>query len=202
MRFLLCLLMVFLVLTSFRCVKSLTDYYPDPTNPSRAMFSDKGYNLMTAVINQRSWKTTDRYYGFIQPFHAELDIYLDNSSPSSDTLHIGWQGAFEGFNSLSNGDVVELVMPVAKGFTPRDLNTFSGKRLDIQGSTGYFRTTLSGLANNLPGTGHVYFSTFHYDPSLDSKSILAGLMDADFGSFKLEAGRFDHQLNSLIVHFP
>lgn len=200
MRFLVGLVMLLVVGSSFTCVKNLTDYYADPADTTLAIFSNLGFNLMTCLVNNKPWKTKDRNNYPLGPARYEVSITNDTNDPLSDSLHFRWTGGFA--NDNVKADDIELVLPVKKGFKAADLRDFQGQRFDLDGNKGYFKATLTGIGQQLRGTGHIYFNKFTYDLTFATESIMAGLLDANFITFKLESGRFDHSLSSLVVTFP
>lgn len=200
MRSLVGLVMLLVIVSSFTCAKNLTDYYADPTDTTLAIFSDRGYNLMTCLVNSKPWKTKDRNVYPFGPVRYEILITNDTNDPLSDSLHFNWTGGFA--NDNLQGDNIELVIPVKKGFRAADLRDLQGQRFNLDGKNGYVKATLNTLGQQLQGTGHIYFNKFTYDLTFATESIMAGLLDAKFTGFTLESGRFDHSLSSLVVTFP
>ena len=195
--------MLFLVAAG--CVKETSYYYPDKQTPGTAIFSNTGNNVLSCFVDGRSWQTKSRSVngGFFS--HPVYEVYFEKmlSSGAMDTLLIIWEGHYSG--DQNGQEVISLMLPVAKNFKLSDLSAMQGKRLVIDSSTGFFAVNLQGLfpVDRQRGKGVVYFNTARFDSTSVGyyNGRMAGLFEADFGSFKITSGRFDHNISSSQVRF-
>lgn len=180
------------------CTKQTSYYYADKDKPGTAIFSNTGNNVFSCLIGDSAWRTITRSVGgalFARPVY-EVFIEKHTTSSATDTLSIIWRGdpaAFQG-----NYSSIILVLPVSKSFSMTDLSALQGKRIAIDGSNGLFRVNLTGLPNgNASGPGSIYFNRLSFEAvgTNSYTGYMAGLLEADFGSFKIRSGRFDHFIN-------
>jgi hypothetical protein len=93
---------------------------------------------------------------------------------------------------------MNLVLAVAKNFTTQDMASFEGKRFNLNTVNGFFTATLPGTnGTNLKGSGNIFFHVARFDSIAPGafKGIISGLFEADFNSFKISKGRFDHGID-------
>lgn len=177
------------------CTKDYTKYYADAEDPDIAIFSNKNNNALSCFINGKPWRTVSRKTsGFINPgTNYEVDIIKQPTNTLRDTLLIRWVGYYSG-NYYSQGSL-SLHLAIPKNFTYRYLSALQGQRLNIDSASGYFFTGISQLNNgNTKGSGNIYFNISRFDsisPNVYTGK-LSGLFEADFTSFKITKGRFDH----------
>jgi hypothetical protein len=184
------------------CKKNLSAYYEDPNNPLLAVFSDKGYNIMTCLIDGQSWQTYDRTISGIGGLHSEVRIQRIVTSSLYDTLIISWHGHYRNNNDASSD--INLILPIAKGFRPRDLNSFDGTRMVIDSSNGFFAYT--PLQSNYyvnGGLGTIYFQKFQIDSIAvnNYSGEMSGLFQTHVGSTVIANARFDHSIGSGQLQF-
>lgn len=179
------------------CSKNETTYFADAEDEGIAIFSNTGNNLLTCYIDGRPWRTDSRTSGggFAGGLgtNYEVDIVKQTSSSLQDTLLIIWRGYFS-TDSFSGG-YLTLRLPVTKNFGYKDFSALQGTRLQIDTTNGFFSTSISRLnTSNIKGSGNIYFHAARLDsigPNAYNGSM-SGLFEADFTSFKITKGRFDH----------
>ncbi len=184
------------------CKKNLSTYYQDPNNPLLAVFSNKGYNIMTCLIDGQSWQTYDRTISSFGGLHSEVRLQRIVTSSLQDTLIISWHGHYSNNNNASSD--INLILPVAKGFRQRDLNSFEGKRIIIDSSNGFFAYT--PLQSNYyvnGGLGTIYFQKFQIDSIAVNyySGEMSGLLQTSVGSTVISNGRFDHSIGNGQLQF-
>ncbi len=181
------------------CVKQTSYYYPDKETPGTAIFSNSSNNVFSCLIGDSSWRTITRSTGggiFTRPVY-EVFIEKHTTNSATDTLSIIWLGDPASFRGNYAG--ISLVLPVPKSFKITDLNALQNKRIFLDGSNGLFRVNLTGLpTGNTSGKGSIYFNRFNFEPVGPNAytGYMSGLLEADFGSFKILSGRFDHFVNT------
>ncbi len=186
------------------CSKNYTNYYPDAEDNGIAIFSNTGNNVLSCFIDGKPWRTVNRETSGFPNSITSYEVYIIKQSTTSllDTLIITWPGYYP-VNYFSQGDL-NLIIPVAKNFSHKDFTALQGQRLQIDTTTAFFTTSISGLnSGNIKGKGNIYFHTAQLDSIGPREYIgkMSGLFDADFGTFKITRGRFDHLLNSENVRF-
>ena len=180
------------------CTKQTSYYYADKETPGTAIFSNTSNNVFSCLIGDSAWRTISRSVGgalFARPVY-EVFIEKHTTNSATDTLSIIWRGDPASFQG--NYSIIILVLPVSKSFSIPDLSALQGKRIVIDGSNGLFRVNLTGLtAGNTSGKGSIYFNRLSFEAvSTNSYAgYMSGLLEADFGSFKILSGRFDHFMN-------
>lgn len=180
------------------CTKQTSHFYQDPAKPGTAIFSNTSNNVFSCLIGDSSWRTITRVVGgglFTRPVY-EVFIEKHTTNGAADTLSITWLGDPASFRG--NYSTISLGLPVAKSFRITDLAAMQGKRLLIDGSNGFFQVNLNGQASgNTSATGSIYFNRLSFQPAgINSYTgYMAGLLEADAGSFKILSGRFDHFMN-------
>jgi hypothetical protein len=186
------------------CTKNYTKYYADAETPGLAIFSNYNNNILTCFVDGRPWRTDSRVIsGFSARTNYEVYVRKYSTNSLQDTLLFNWFGYFEG-NQFGGGNI-GLVLPVSKNFSFNELNTLQGQRLNIDSAVnGFFSTSIGSLYNSgAKGNGSIYFNTAKFDsiaPNLYQGSI-SGLFEANFGSFKITKGRFDHFLEPNQIQF-
>lgn len=177
------------------CTKNTTKFFADADQPGLAIFSNTNNNILTCFVDGRPWRTNPRVISIFIP-QTRYEIYLRKYITNSlqDTLLFNWTGYFEG--SLSGGESIGFAMPVSKNFSILSLNALQGQRFNIDTSVNGFFSTNIILLNTTgnKGNGNIYFNTAQFDsiaPNL-YQGRLSGLFEANFGSFKITNGRFDH----------
>ncbi|MEP7109722.1 MAG: hypothetical protein ABI760_17130 [Ferruginibacter sp.] len=186
------------------CYKNETRYFDDAADPGIVIFSDNGNNILSCFIEGKPWRTVSRITSGFPSLHTnfEVDIIKQPATGLRDTLIIKWLGYFSG-NENSQG-YLSLHLAVPPNFSYRDLSALQGQRLHIDATKGFFSTSITGLnTGNTNGSGDIYFHTAQFDsiaPGSYSGSI-SGLFEADFNSFKITRGRFDHIITPEQVFF-
>jgi hypothetical protein len=185
------------------CSKNYTNYYADAEDNGIAIFSNTGNNILSCFIDGKPWRTVDRTISGFSPRQIyEVDITKYSTNSLLDSLIITWRGYYTA-NNFSNGSL-NLIIPVAKNFSYKDFSALQGQRLQIDTATAFFATSISGLnINNTKGKGNIYFHSVQLD-SIGAGSYMgkmSGLFEADFGTFKITRGRFDHLLDPQNVRF-
>ena len=192
-----CWIITCLLLSS--CSKNDTYYYGDAENEGLAIFSNTGNNLLTCLVNNNPWRTGDRTFNVFTPGGPRYELYIRKQISTSlmDTLHFDWTGCYS--PDGTNYGYLSLQLPVAKNFGYRNLSTFSGMRLQIDTTNGFFTFysayTSTGFSK---GKGNIYFHKAVFD-SLGPNNYsgrISGLFDADFISTIITKGRFDHDINT------
>jgi hypothetical protein len=186
------------------CSKNETTYFADAEDEGIAIFSNTGNNLLTCFIDGKPWRTISRTTsGFNPRTSYEVDIVKQITSSLQDTLSISWPGYFS-TDSLNPGSLT-LLLPVAKNFGYKDFSALQGRRLQIDTINGFFSTSISRLnTSNRKGSGSIYFHAARLDsigPNAYTGNI-SGLFEADFATFKITKGRFDHTIVPQQVFFP
>ena len=179
------------------CRKNSTRYFADAEAPGLAIFSNTNNNILSCFVDGKPWRTNARITsGFSPQTQYEIYVQKQRSNGLRDTLVLNWTGYFEG--NLYSGGSIGLVLSVDKNFSISNLNALQGQRLIIDTAVnGYFVTGIAGLnINGTKGKGSIYFNVARFDsiaPNL-YKGSLSGLLEADFGTFNITKGRFDHFL--------
>jgi hypothetical protein len=178
-------------------------YYDDAENPGIAIFSNTGNNILSCFVNGKSWRTASRItYGISARTSYEVYITKQSASALQDTLLISWNGYYP-TDSLGQG-TLNLTIPVAKNFSYKDFAGLQGQRLQIDTTTAFFTTSISGLnSGNIKGKGNIYFHIAQLDSIGPGAYMgkMSGLFDADFSAFKITRGRFDHIIDPQQVNF-
>jgi hypothetical protein len=192
------------VLLIMGCSKNYTNYYADGEDNRIAIFSNTGNNVLSCFIDGKPWRTVDRKTSGFVFSSTNYEVYITKQSTTSllDTLIITWQGYYTADN-FSDGSL-NLVIPVAKKFSFNNFSALQGQRLQIDTTTAFFTTSISGLRNsNRKGKGNIYFYSAQLDSIGASSYIgkISGLLDADFGTFKVTKGRFDHNITPIQISF-
>ncbi len=185
------------------CSKNETQFYTDDEQPRLAIFSNKSNNILSCLIDGKSWRTPDRTTsGFIANTRYEVYIDKQTSSNAQDTLLFSWTGYY--INESQNGATLILKLPVAKDFSVLDLDRLALQRIQVDTTNGYFSSSIPELANgSVKAAGNIYFHTAQFD----SIGIgvyagkISGLFDADFYPKKITSGRFDHFIEPRQIHF-
>ncbi|MBX3239007.1 MAG: hypothetical protein KIT80_09515 [Chitinophagaceae bacterium] len=185
------IILLLLVAGVVSCSKNETVFYKDDRSEPLAVFSDDGNNVMSCYLNGKPFVTVERklYYGLLSTGSQELSIkLLAFQSMDSDTLRISWYSRYSS---------IDMVLAIKKEFRVGDLNDFSGERISLDGTNGYFKY------DGQKGTGHVYFHTIMVDRNDDIgiRGRISGLFEATGASFQITKGRFDHSLNDRILTF-
>ena len=147
---------------------------------------------MSCFVAGQPWRTVSRTIsGFSVRTNYEVEIERQATITTKDTLVIRWRGYY-GSNKNFEGSV-SLHLALPSGFTFRNLSALQGKRLSIDSSSGYFQTAMYNSSGS-KGSGYIYFHSARFDSvglNLYTGNI-SGVMEADFNSFKITRGRFDH----------
>lgn len=177
-----------------------TNFYADAENNGLAIFSNTGNNIFTCYVNGQPWRTQNRTTGSLSGPISEVHLSIQPDSSLRTYLVISWYGFFK--NNNFNVGFISLYLSVPAGFSSNDLNNFEDKRILLDTTIGYVIANIDGITNNTlgVGTGSIYFNRANYDPT-SSSGELSGLLEADFPSFKITNGRFDHQLTPFQVNF-
>ena len=186
------------------CTKNETKYYADQEDLGLGIFSNTGNNLLSCFIGGKAWRTYDRVISGLNPLYRyEINMYRLPSGTLRDTLVINWQGGFADSAQLQAGSL-NLFLFVPHDAMYQYLSGLQGKRLQINAGTGYFTTGINGLnSSNTKGTGNIYFQTARFDSvnAYTYRGNVSGLFDADFGSFTITKGRFDHIMTEPQIRF-
>lgn len=186
----LCLSCIFLA----ACSKNDTQFYDDAEDEGLAIFSNTGNNILSCFIAGKPWRTVSRTSSlFSMGINYEVDIEKLTTGSTVDTLIMNWRGYYQG--STLNEGYVSLHIAVPNNFSYSDLSLLSGKRLSINAATGYYSISISGTnPGSAKGLGSIYFQTAKFDSiGIGQYSgKMSGLFEADFSSFKITRGRFDH----------
>jgi hypothetical protein len=131
-----------------------------------------------------------------------VHIVRQATTTVSDTLQLAWYGYFSTNNSGTGNLFCRLAIP--KNFSYKSFTALAGQRLSINATNGYFATNITGInVSNTKGSGNIYFHSAQLDsigPNAYSGKM-SGLYDADFLSFKITKGRFDHILVPNMINF-
>lgn len=196
---------IFLFFGTAGCTKETSHYYPDKQTPGTAIFSNTGNNVLSCFIDGRPWQTISRSVVIALFSRPIYEVYIQKQITGStlDTLSILWEGHYN--NDQNGRQFISLVLPVAKNFSLSDLSAMEGKRISIDSSNGFFTVDLQGVSQsgNQRGKGTIYFNRLRFDSSGTGyhSGRMAGIFEADFGSFKITSGRFDHNLDAAQVRF-
>lgn len=185
------------------CYKNYTRYYPDTDNEGIAIFSNTGNNLLTCFIAGKAWQTNNRATSLF-PGRINYEVFITKQQTASpmDTLYITWTGHYSADSNAAG--TIRLILPVAKNFSYKNLSALQGQRLHVDTTNGFFYTELNGSATSAKkGIGNIYFNRAAFDsigPSSYSGKM-SGLFDADFISYKITKGRFDHDITPQQINF-
>jgi hypothetical protein len=186
------------------CTKNYTKYYADAETPGLAIFSNTNNNILTCFVDGRPWRTNSRVTSGLS-LRASYEVYVSKYSTNSlqDTLLFNWSGNSDG--NEFGGSNIGLVLAVSKNFSIKDLNALQGQRLIIDTTVNGFYSFNGGSFNNsvAKANGVIYFNTAKFDsiaPNIYQGSI-SGLFEANFGSFKITKGRFDHFFDRNQIQF-
>jgi hypothetical protein len=181
------------------CGKNSTNFYEDPNKKGLSIFSDRGNNLLTALVNEIPWKTRDRITDG-RTYKTDFEIYIEKqkSNTLKDTLSISWLGPRINGSTYNN---ITLRIAVDSNFTYNDFKTnFSGKRLVIDSSTnGYFSTNFNN--SRVKGNGVIFFLRAGINTTTPNDNILTGLFSTKIGNTIISDACFDHDLNGITVNF-
>jgi len=161
-----------------------------------AFFQTIAIIFFSCYINGEPWRTVDRK---TVPFAGStIDLNVRKFSPDSLThfLSITWNGNYLGSQGLYQ--TISLLISIPNDFSVADFSAWQGRRLMIDGVNSYFEADLNNQGGR--GTGTIYFNIAQLDstgPGLYT-GRMSGLLEADFGSFKLTSGRFDHDLGGAV----
>jgi hypothetical protein len=198
--------LLFIPLTGFillGCSRNETKYYEDGEDKGIAIFSNTSNNVSSCFVAGRPWRTASRTTSGLSSFtNYEVEIIRQQASAAKDTLIILWRGYFEPDKFFQAHLSMHLALPA--NFTYRDLPALQGKRLSIDSSNGFFELDNSFYnPTNRRGRGNIYFQTAQFDSVLLSGSAgrISGLFEADFSSFKITRGRFDHFISPQQIRF-
>ena len=185
----------FILSSMVGCSRDETNYYPDREAAGLSIFSDNSNNVMSCYIDGKPWRTHSRVISLFSRWPYEVYIIKDKTNSALDSLAIQWTGHYAGDENKTG--YISLTLPVAKNFTRKDFSAFKGKRINVTINNGFFTTSIAGLnLSNTKGSGTVYFHSAQIDsvaPGVYS-GTLSGLFEADFNSFKIVKGRFDHEI--------
>ena len=192
-----CSVLLFVVVIITGCTKNSTRYFADAEAPGLAIFSNTNNNILSCFVDGKPWRTNARINTlFIPRTRYEIYVQKQRSNGLRDTLILNWTEYFEG--NLYNGGSIGLILSVDKNFSIGSLNALQGQRLIIDTAiNGYFVTSIAGLnINNAKGKGFIYFNIARFDSIAPNvyKGSLSGLLEANFGTFNISKGRFDHSL--------
>lgn len=182
------------------CTKNETHYYQDNNAAGLSIFSNTGNNTFSCFIDGSAWRTVDRTSGGILSRNVyEVQIRKQFFDSLTDVLSITWEGYY--VSDKNNSGDISLNLYVPKNFSYNDFSAMQGKRLIIDSTNGYFLAALG--ANDVRGTGTIYFNTANLIANSVSGNggSMSGLLEADFGSFQLTSGRFDHNLDAIQIFF-
>lgn len=183
-----------LVFFMWGCSKNSTKYYADDEDKGIAIFSNTENNIASVFIADKPWRTVSRTSSGVRPFtNYEVEIARLQANLAKDTLIIEWRGYYEADKNGIGYLSMHLALPA--NFSYKDLSALQGKRLSIDSTNGFFvLSNPSFNTNNKIGKGTIYFQTAQFDSSFVGgyTGKIAGLFDADFTSFKITRGRFDH----------
>jgi hypothetical protein len=183
------------------CGKNHTSFYEDTDNKGLGIFSNKGNNVMTALVNEIPWKTKDRIEDG-RTYKIDYEIYLkkQKTNTAKDTLILSWLGPY--INSFTY-NYINLSIAVDSNFTYKDFKTsFNGKRLLIDSCiNGYFTSNFNNI--RAKGNGVIFFQTavINTNSITANDNKLAGLFNTKIGTTIINDGRFDHELNGLTINF-
>jgi hypothetical protein len=185
------------------CSKNETNYYADAEDPGIAIFSNSGNNILSCFIEGKPWRTVSRTRsGFSTRTNYEVEIIKQSTNSLSDTLIISWLGYYPAKDSAPG--YLSLHLAVSQNFNYRDLSALQGQRLRINSTNDFFSTGINGLNTaNTKGSGSIYFHTARFDSIAPGayRGNMSGLFEADFISFKITRGRFDHIITPEQVRF-
>jgi hypothetical protein len=187
--------LLFLILAALTgCRKK--PFYEDLDDPGLSRFTNRGYNLASAYINQQPWQCGyDSYFN-------DASILLDTNTSAKDTLSIIWQGRFNVSNPLPPTTrmyypYVIISMPVKNGFNRNDFLNWNNKLFPADTTTVTISMSdvpiVTGRA--ISGTGRIYFVNVLSKQDNRNKVQLhvAGLFEGNIGdSVKITKGRFDY----------
>ena len=160
---------------------------------------------MTCFIQNKPWRTIDRFYASGWSFQNNAyEVFVNRQITNNiyDTLSFTWLGYYNLDSSYIN--IVSLVLPVQKNLNYGQLSAaLNGQRISLDSLNGYF-TFNSSITNynTVKGTGDIYFHNFQLDTALLNGGYtgsLNGLFDAKFDTLVLSQGRFDHALESVQI---
>ncbi len=171
-------------------------YYPEEDGGGLSIFSNKGFNVFTCLLDGRGWKTVDRDYGR-RGSGSEFDIKKQFPGGDYEQLVLTWTGGY--MNDPNQYESIRLVLSLPAGFGMMEVNALSGKRIALDGVNSYISYEAPSGAPSVQGPGTVFFQTMAVSQQLSDGNYTlktAGLLEASLDSLQLTSGRFDHKYST------
>lgn len=191
-----------LLLALTGCYKNY--FFEDPDDPGLSRFTNRGYNVTSAYINNEPWVSDfSRYRG-----SAPAYLYRDSTGVSKDTLYINWSGSFSNdsvFRFANWRDFHNLIisLPVNKNFSRNDFLNWNGKAFpDDSTSVSISLSPYYPYTSNLytiTGPAKIYFVKIEPSDTAISKTgfLVSGLFEGIIAdTIKITKGRFDYELKN------
>src|SRR6185312_12710090 len=146
------------------------NFFPDEDNPGLSRFTSRGYNIVTAYINN---------VPYINPYHNSVFGGGSNTVPmlgkistnsAFDTLSISWQiGINENGQASFNSTYysISLLIPIPKSFNQNNFLQLSGVRSD---SNQIQLNSFINQPSSLAGKSNIYFVQIKVDNSIMSST--------------------------------
>lgn len=157
---------------------SCESFIPDPVDPRLSMYTEKGLNVSSALVNDRAWKAEPDFFagwGFgLLPNH---DLTYQ---PLNDTLFLEMKGKRD-----STSAAITFIFTKLGITNLQDMNQFRDRKFSIDGKT------ISATYNSIPaGEGQIYFK---HAQANDSTAVLSGTFGFTTHNpvLKVSYGRFD-----------
>ena len=183
---------------------SKRNYFPDEDDSGLSRFTSRGYNIVTAYINN---------VPYINPYHNSIFGGGSNTVPmlskistnsTFDTLSISWEiGINENGEATFNSQYysISLLIPIPKSFNQNNFLQLSGTRSD---SNQIQLNSFINQPSSLAGKSNIYFVQIKVDNSITSSAhyIISGLFDGNIGNnILITKGRFDFEIDASTLNF-
>jgi hypothetical protein len=188
------------------CYKSY--FFEDSDDPGLSRFTNRGYNVTSAYINNEPWVSDFSSYGGSAPAY----LYRDSTGVSKDTLYISWSGKLSNdsvFRSSYWRDFQNLTisLPIKKNFSRNDFLNWNGKAFpDDSTSVSISLSQYYPYPSNpytITGPAKIYFVKIEHSDTAISKTgfLVSGLFEGNIGdTIKITKGRFDYEVNNQNLH--
>ena len=195
------------------------DFFPDPYNPGLSRFTSRGYDIVSAYINDTAYANpyinSTGLFSVSTGSNSPVSINVIHTSSLSDTLSISWQIAYSDSGIESNPPYysLSLLMPVPKSFSEIDFLRFQGQRFPLDSATNisiqlnsinyYTNGNYYYNANPLTGPAGIYFVSISAVPG-DTTGLFSfsGLFDGSIGNnISITKGRFDFYINPSEINY-
>jgi len=184
------------------CHKS--NFFEDPNHSGLSRFTNRGYDVASAYINNQPWVSGFSAYNGPAP----PAIYLDTTSTQQDTLYIQWQGDYSSNPVYPSfyWSYVTMSIPVKKNFTLNDFLSWNNKIFDSTTVTISLDDRPVGpgwSSSGFVGKGKIYFIRIEPRPVPGVDFRFSGLFEGKIdATFVISEGRFDYDVSRGFHNLP